>query len=82
MLDELQRRAVRFIVAGRISNPGVGDGTFLTLEKNLTVPHGYEAIFVGLSETEFRLDLSSSMLRAKLNEKNQKATRPKDKASL
>ena len=49
---------------GRISNPGVGDGHFLTLE-DLSIPNGFENMFVRFSEQEFRIDLSSSMLRAK-----------------
>ena len=46
---------VCLFLKGRISNPGVGDGQFLTLDSDLVVPREYENMFVCLLETEFRV---------------------------
>lgn len=73
MLKEMQQKSVQFVVAGRVANPSVGDGKFLTLESDLAVPKGYQNMFVSLSEDEFRLDLSSSMLRSKAKAKEKAA---------
>jgi len=47
----------RFLVAGRLSANG-----YLTID-HLDVPTAFRDLFIGLSEAEFRSDLSSTMLR-------------------
>lgn len=56
-LDEVREAGCDFLVAGRMV-----DGEFRTLD-DLPIPPGYEAMFDGLSELEFRIDISSSELR-------------------
>jgi hypothetical protein len=63
MLQMLAQQHVRFVVAGRVADPSAGVGQFLTLDADLLVPPGHESTFIGLTEEEFRLDVSSSMLR-------------------
>ena len=56
-LSEISNAGCEFLVAGRLVN-----GEFHT-HKDLAVPKGFENLFEGLSEEEFRLDLSSTELR-------------------
>jgi hypothetical protein len=56
-LDDLRRSGSRFLVAGRRR-----DGSFTTLEQ-LEVPPAFADLFMALSESEFREDLSSSQIR-------------------
>jgi nicotinamide mononucleotide (NMN) deamidase PncC len=56
-LEEIRQTGCNFLVAGRRT-----DGNFYTL-KDLVLPKGYEDLFVGLTEDEFRLDLSSTEIR-------------------
>lgn len=56
-LEEIRLLGCGFLVAGRVA-----DGKFRTLD-DLPLPAGFENLFVGLSEDEFRLDLSSSEIR-------------------
>jgi hypothetical protein len=57
-LAEIRTADCNFLVAGRkVSN------NFMTLS-DLWLPSGYEKLFHGLSEDEFRLDLSSTEIRA------------------
>lgn len=56
-LEEVRDRHCRFLVAGRLEN-----GRFHTLD-DLPVPAGFEDLFEGLSEADFRMDLSSTELR-------------------
>ncbi|MGH2582445.1 MAG: hypothetical protein ACRDFQ_06075 [Anaerolineales bacterium] len=56
-LAEIRAAGCNFLVAGR----KVGE-KFMTLN-DLWLPSGYEDLFAGLSEDEFRLDLSSSEIR-------------------
>lgn len=64
-LQDLQRLGVRFVVAGRLSQPGEGAGVFETMASRAvtTVPERFRPMFIGLSEQQFRVDLSSSQLR-------------------
>ncbi|HLV43633.1 MAG TPA: CinA family protein [Aggregatilineales bacterium] len=56
-LDEVREAGCNFLIAGR----EVG-GEFRTLA-DLPVPPGYGAMFDGLAEVEFRIDISSTELR-------------------
>ncbi len=56
-LEEIRQTDCNFLVAGRRT-----DGKFYTL-KDLELPRGYEDLFLGLTEDEFRLDLSSTEIR-------------------
>jgi hypothetical protein len=47
----------RFLVAGRLCS-----GRFLTL-KDLSIPAGFESLFIPIPPPDFREDISSSMLR-------------------
>lgn len=62
-LDRIRNLECSFIVVGRVSAPEVGEGKFLTLA-DLRIPDGYNDLFVGLGEDDFRVDLSSSQIRA------------------
>jgi hypothetical protein len=56
-LDDIRKAGCRFLVAGRFHNDH-----FLTL-KELNLPAGYHELFEDISEVEFRLDISSTLLR-------------------
>jgi hypothetical protein len=56
-LVRIQHQGCRFLVAGRVQ-----DGHYLSLE-TLPIPTEFEELFEGLSEEEFRCDLSSTELR-------------------
>ena len=56
-LDDIRKAGCRFLVAGRFYN-----NRFLTL-KELNLPAGYHDLFEDISEAEFRLDISSTLLR-------------------
>lgn len=58
-LRHIQRQGCRFLVAGRLSQ-----GQFSTLH-DLSIPTEFQDLFQGLEESDFRIDLSSSELRAK-----------------
>lgn len=55
-----------FLVAGRLESPSSGEGRFLAFDADLApcVPAPLRGLFVGISETEFREDVSSSQIRA------------------
>ncbi len=57
-LAEMLAGGTRFLVAGREDQ-----GTFKTL-KDVPVPQGFEPLFSGLPEDQFREDISSTQLRA------------------
>lgn len=59
----LRERDCSFLVAGRVDE----NGTFFGLD-DLEIPPTGEEIFQGLSESEFRLDISSTELRRKIQE--------------
>jgi hypothetical protein len=56
-LEAIREQGCRFLVAGRAQG-----GQFLTIA-DLPIPDGYEDLFEGLSESDFRMDLSSTELR-------------------
>jgi hypothetical protein len=58
-LGLLRSRGCRFLVAGRVN----AEGTFLGLE-DLDIPAAHRDLFTALSGSEFRVDLSSTQLRA------------------
>jgi hypothetical protein len=58
-LDTLRARGCRFLVAGRVN----AEGTFAGLE-DLALPAAYRDLFTGLPAAAFRMDLSSTQLRA------------------
>ncbi len=62
MLSELRRLRASFLVAGRLAEPGPGRGRFMTAD-SLPVSAGFEDLFRGLSEAEYRADVSSTQLR-------------------
>jgi len=55
--EDIRRFGCRFLVAGRQTA-----GRFMTLD-DLKLPEGVADLFVGLSEDEFRLDISSTEIR-------------------
>jgi len=57
-LDAIRERACSFFVAGRVSS---GEG-FVELGQ-ISIPDEYRDLFVGLTESEFRLDMSSTEIR-------------------
>lgn len=57
-LDEIRAQGCRFFVGGRID----GDGRFVDLE-GIALPEAHRDLFVGLGESEFRVDVSSTSLR-------------------
>jgi len=57
-LAEMLAAGTRFLVAGRED-----DGTFKTLE-DVTVPQGFEGLFEVVTESQFREDISSTLIRA------------------
>lgn len=57
-LQRIQALDCRFLVAGRMSK----EGNFLSLG-GIEIPRGFTGMFEGIMENEFRLDLSSTMLR-------------------
>ncbi len=59
-MARLREHGCRFLVAGRTD----AEGRFLTLE-DLEVPAAYQDLFTALPASEFRVDLSSTQLRAK-----------------
>ncbi len=59
MLARFQTLGTRFVVGGRIQGPD-----FLTLE-NLPVPTGFSDLFIPISESTFREDISSTELRTR-----------------
>ena len=58
-LERIRLQKCRFLVAGRVSS-----GQFLTL-RDLKVPFRFEDLFTPLPESKFRVDISSTTLRAK-----------------
>jgi hypothetical protein len=58
-LDRFRARGCRFLVAGRVNS----EGRFIGLD-DLLIPPAFRNLFVGIPETRFRLDLSSTQLRA------------------
>jgi hypothetical protein len=57
-LDSIRANSCRFLVAGRVE-----DGVFRTLA-DIDIPDGFCDLFVELPERAFRIDLSSSEIRA------------------
>jgi hypothetical protein len=58
-LADFRARGCRFLVAGRLDT----QGQFLGLD-DLGIPTAHRDLFAGIPATEFRLDLSSTELRA------------------
>jgi hypothetical protein len=56
-LVAIRESGCRFLIAGRVTG-----GQFLTLD-DLPIPEGFEDLFEGLTERDFRMDLSSTELR-------------------
>ena len=59
-LDEIRVAGCRFLVAGRLQ-----DDRFLTLG-DLSLPNGYRELFEEIPEVDFRVDVSSTTLRERL----------------
>jgi hypothetical protein len=59
-LDAIRAAGCRFLVGGRID----ASGRFVEVGA-ITVPAGYRDLFTGLSEREFRVDVSSTELRGR-----------------
>lgn len=59
-LERIRNHECRFLVAGRVD-----EGVFRTL-KDIAVPPRFAGLFVELPESAFRVDLSSTEIRAKL----------------
>jgi len=57
-MEEIKSRGCKFLVAGRATH----DERFTTLN-DITIPEGFRSLFQGISESEFRDDVSSSFLR-------------------
>ncbi|VTS02569.1 hypothetical protein [Tuwongella immobilis] len=57
-LQRVADHQCRFLVAGRVA----ADGRFQTLD-SLAIPDEFRSLFLGLSESEFRLDRSSTEIR-------------------
>lgn len=57
MLSRFQSMGTRFVVAGRLYQ-----GKFQSLE-HLSIPTGYEELFLAIPETLFREDISSTAIR-------------------
>jgi hypothetical protein len=57
-LASIRAQGCRFLVAGRVQ-----DGVFHTLDE-IAIPAGARDLFIGLPERAFRVDLSSSAIRA------------------
>jgi hypothetical protein len=57
-LASIRAQGCRFLVAGRVQ-----DGVFHTLDE-IAIPAGARDLFIGLPEQAFRVDLSSSAIRA------------------
>lgn len=57
----IRRLGCRFLVGGRLDT----EGKFLNLG-GITIPEGFQDLFLGLTEIEFRIDISSTLLRTKL----------------
>jgi hypothetical protein len=62
-LGAFRSRGCRFLVAGRVN----AEGTFLGLH-DLEIPAAHRDLFAAISAGEFRVDLSSTQLRAAANE--------------
>lgn len=58
VLDELRQLGVRFVVAGRTNAEGVFHDA-----ADLSIPMGYDSLFIPLPARKFRLDISSTALR-------------------
>jgi hypothetical protein len=58
-LDIIRTRGCRFLVAGRVSS----DGKFMHLDQ-INIPASHRALFTPIAESDFRADLSSTILRA------------------
>ena len=63
-LEDIRARGCRFLVAGRVH-----DGAFRTLA-DLVIPGGFEDLFIALPENAFRVDLSSTEMRARFASAN------------
>eukprot|EP00040_Diaphanoeca_grandis_P017368 m.90412 g.90412 ORF g.90412 m.90412 type:complete len:282 (-) comp26395_c0_seq1:41-886(-) len=63
MLSQLKTLGTTIVVVGRVEDPASGTGKFLTLVDVPNIPERFADLFVGLTEEEFRVDLSSSQLR-------------------
>ncbi|HEX9372937.1 MAG TPA: hypothetical protein VF897_18125, partial [Roseiflexaceae bacterium] len=59
-LERIRAQGCRFLVAGRAEG-----GAFRTL-REIAIPSGFEDLFVELPETAFRVDLSSTEIRARM----------------
>jgi hypothetical protein len=59
-LEHIRARRCRFLVAGRVE-----DGVFRTL-RDISIPTDFADLFVELPESAFRVDLSSTAIRAQL----------------
>jgi len=59
-LAHIRARGCRFLVAGRLD-----EGVFRTL-RDITIPEGAHDLFTELPEADFRVDLSSTMIREQL----------------
>jgi hypothetical protein len=59
-LDAIRRQGCRFLVAGRV----IRGGCFLEVEQ-IAVPSEYRNLFCAIPATQFRLDISSTLLREK-----------------
>lgn len=62
-LDIIRQYNCRFLIAGRLSN-----GVFHTLA-DLPIPPGYTDLFDGLSQEDFRMDISSTEIRERSQNK-------------
>ena len=75
-LNEIRMQGCRFIVGGRKVKGSDGKADFLTLEavleeaRPLALPPSVLQMFLGLSEKQFRIDLSSTEIRARERMKN------------
>jgi hypothetical protein len=59
-LAHIRARGCRFLVAGRLD-----EGVFRTL-RDIAIPEGAHDLFTELPEADFRVDLSSTMIREQL----------------
>ena len=61
-LAHIRAQGCRFLVAGRLD-----EGVFRTL-RDIAIPEGARDLFIELPEAEFRVDLSSSAIRAQIEQ--------------
>ncbi|KAL9655119.1 hypothetical protein ABK040_008898 [Willaertia magna] len=67
VLVDFCKQNCKFLVAGRLDQKDKTSNKFITLEE-ITIPSGFEDLFIPIAE--FRMDISSSELRSKLNKQN------------